>query len=371
MTHESELVQCAADLYRNYPFIGSGRAFTHPDWILTHPVEIDLIRMTWWPNAKPSIVNGSEPEAKLILPLHSPGHLYDRYSSAVGYLDRPRLFENRLSYRLIALRKEEDQLALDFGLGCYFDKIDVGQGIVHEFAAACMDRTRRRVSARPSWEDLPFRALVGEPFDLSRRPVLPGIMTLTLQRSSAEGSPNMFLHHRDPSRVAIHGGGHTVIPAGEFQPASIAPESCASDLNLWRNIIREYSEELLDMPEHDGSQGVPLDYESWPFYRLLSRAREERRLRVFFLGAACDPLSLNVSLLTVAVFDNETFDAAFPAVRGSNNEGRIITRWPGKSAVGLTFDDDTVGEFLADHRLGPSSEACLALAWKHRSEILT
>jgi transcriptional regulator with XRE-family HTH domain len=369
--HWTELVKRAADLYRDYPFIGSGNAFTHPDWVLAHPLslEIDLIRMTWLQNAKPSLVNGSEPEARLGLPLHSPGHLYDRYSTAVRYLDRPWLFENRLSYRLIALKRDEDQLELSFGLGCYFDKIDVSETLAHEFAAVYR-ANEKAGPLTPAREDLPFRALVGQPFDLSRRPVMPGIMTLTLRQSGAARPPAMFLHHRDPSRVAIGPGVHTVIPSGEFQPASIAPESCPSDLDLWRNIVREYSEELLDTPEHDGSHGVPLDYEAWPFYRLLSRARHERKLRVLFLGAVCNPLSLNIDLLTVAIFDDETFDAAFPAVSGSNSEGRIVTRWPGKSAMGLNFDDDTVEEFLAEHRLGPSSEACLALAWKHRSEIL-
>ncbi len=36
-----------------------------------------------------------------------------------------------------------------------------------------------------------------------------------------------------------------VIPAGVFQPSGIAPWNMAGDFDLWRNILREMSEEFL------------------------------------------------------------------------------------------------------------------------------
>ena len=45
-----------------------------------------------------------------------------------------------------------------------------------------------------------------------------------------------------------------MIPAGEFQPASVALWDRRNDFDLWRNIVREYSEELLGTPEHDGTR---------------------------------------------------------------------------------------------------------------------
>jgi len=40
-----------------------------------------------------------------------------------------------------------------------------------------------------------------------------------------------------------------------------------NDLGLWRNIVREYSEELLGTPEHDGTRSQPIDYANWPLYQ--------------------------------------------------------------------------------------------------------
>jgi hypothetical protein len=46
------------------------------------------------------------------------------------------------------------------------------------------------------------------------------------------------------------------------------------------------------MPEHDGSHGAALDYDAWPLYRMLTAAQQQGRIRMYFLGIACNPLSL-------------------------------------------------------------------------------
>src|SRR5205814_898446 len=123
-----------------------------------------------------------------------------------------------------------------------------------------------------SLRDLPFRSLIGDPFDLQHRAVPPAITTLTLRRTSGRGSVSFLLHWRDPRKVATAAGLYDVIPAGEFQPSSIAPHDLSNDFDIWRNILREYSEELLGTPEHDGSRSAPIDYDGWPFYRELCQA---------------------------------------------------------------------------------------------------
>jgi hypothetical protein len=45
--------------------------------------------------------------------------------------------------------------------------------------------------------------------------------------------------------VAIAGGMLSVMPTGVFQPASITPTHNSADFDLWRNMMREYSEEFL------------------------------------------------------------------------------------------------------------------------------
>jgi hypothetical protein len=89
------------------------------------------------------------------------------------------------------------------------------------------------------------------PFNLTRRIVVRSIDTLTIRRSSS--SATFLLHQRDPGRVAVCGGMFHVMPAGVFQPSSVSPRACSHDFDLWRNMQREFSEELLGNLEHDGT----------------------------------------------------------------------------------------------------------------------
>ena len=79
------------------------------------------------------------------------------------------------------------------------------------------------------------------------------------------------------------------MPAGDFQPASISPQSIEAHLDIWRNMVREYPEEMLGQPEHDGSSGAPVDYAVWPFYRDMTVAREAGTVRLYALGVILTP----------------------------------------------------------------------------------
>jgi hypothetical protein len=72
---------------------------------------------------------------------------------------------------------------------------------------------------RPTEPKLPFRRSIVDPFDLSARPMLPSINTLTIRRDPIEGH-RMYLHRRDANAVAAAGGMYHVVPAGVFQPRS-------------------------------------------------------------------------------------------------------------------------------------------------------
>ena len=90
---------------------------------------------------------------------------------------------------------------------------------------------------------------------------------------------------------------------------------------MWRNMVREYSEELLGEPEHDGSQGVPLDYDNWSLYRVLESARRDERVRAYCLGVGLDTLTLTATVLTVVVIDDDVFDSLFGDTLRINTEG--------------------------------------------------
>ena len=149
-----------------------------------------------------------------------------------------------------------------------------------------------------------------------------------------------------------NGRHYSLLPAGEFQPASISTDSVATDLDLWRNMVREYSEEMLGQPEHDGSDGRPIDYDTSRFYRDISAARASGELRVYALGIVLDALSLNSSIATVAVIDRQAFDRLFLNLVDVNCEGTVIRSLEStKSVKGLPFDAQTVRQLTASEPL--------------------
>lgn len=87
---------------------------------------------------------------------------------------------------------------------------------------------------------------------------MPSIDTWTI-RKSATGSPSIVRYRRDATNVSVACGLLHGMPAGMFQPSSIVPEAQDAHVDLWRNIMREYSEEFLGQadrlrtpPSHSG-----------------------------------------------------------------------------------------------------------------------
>jgi transcriptional regulator with XRE-family HTH domain len=337
-----------------------------PSWLPSCPVPIESVTLEWIPQPPRPVFTGQEAELRPILPLRAPRHAFPQYTSAIRYLGPPSLFENRPSYRLLDVSWEPSGRGrLQFGLATFFDKLDVSEALSHEFAAAMME------GASPVLPQLPFRALLSRPFDLSARMATTSIDTLTIRRNTTDGSCTFLLLGRDSAKVVVGGGEYGVVPAGEFQPASISPASMLTDLDLWRNVVREYSEELLGQPEHDGSSGRPLDYECWPFYHAMQRARESGQLRGYVLGIVLHALSLNPSIVTAVIIDDTAFDDLFRDLVVVNAEGRIVTSLDNNQTVhGLPFTEEIVQQFLDREPLGGTSAACLALAWRFRENLV-
>jgi hypothetical protein len=356
------LARRTAALYDERVRVGDVPAIAPGSWIPDEPVPLDEISLQWQPDAPEPRIIGEEAEARPTLPLRAPGQAFQRYASAIRYLRPPALFENRHSYRLTDVRWIDGTGEMTFGLSTFFDKLDVSEPLGHEAAQA-------ELAGRLDWPNLPFRSLIDDPFDLSARVVNPGISTLTIRLDTSTGEGTFFLLRRDPTQVT-NGRHYSLLPAGEFQPASIAQESVVADLDIWRNMVREFSEELLGHPEHDGSSGVPLDYEVWPFFRDMTAARTAGAVRVYALGVILDALSLNASIATVAVIEARTFDHLFRDLVSRNPEGEVVRSLDGnKSIRGLPFDEATVERLITTEPLGQTSAACLSLAWRHRAKL--
>lgn len=355
----------AAELYPQAYCVPGTTVLTRPEWMPSAPVEIGDINLYWRTGqpAKPTITGGIG-QTESVRPLTADGTRYGRYSRALGDLARPRLLDNRVSYRLLDVEWTGTGGSFGFGYTSYFETLDVCEAAAHEFTDAWLSAGRKR----PSLAHLPLRRYIADPFDLTIRPMLPSINTLTIRRDPIDGH-RMYLHQRDAQAVAAAGGMFHVAPAGAFQPAALAPAHQANDFSLWRNIQREYSEEFLGNAEHDGNSLDPIDYEHDEPFRSFAAARDAGDFRVFACAMVVEPLSLWVEALTVAVIEAPTFDRLFAGMVGVNDEGAAISTQAGRPTVGVPFSSGA-RERLRSEPLSPIARACIELAWQHRHPLL-
>lgn len=357
------LAAVAAHLYPTFvvPGLENTGVIAHPLWLPPEPVPLGSVVLDLDEHAAAPIVTGSEQESAPVRPLASTTQRYKRYSHAVRDLAAPRLFENRLCFRLIAVDWTLPGVQFQFGQMCFFDSIDTNEVLAHETALHHLSRDNRGNVAvgRASWRRLAFRKLTGDPFDLSRRPLMGAIGTLTIR---AGESPSMILHQRDGGRVAGGGSMLHLLPAAIFQPSSVFPEAIAADFSFWRNIQREYAEELLGHTEYDGS-GRPINYAGLEPFSTMDQALSDGRIRVYCLGLTLDALTLCGDLLTVAVFEPKLYDQLFCNSVDTNDEGDIPTR-------AIPFESHTIDRLRDLPQLSPGAAAAIHLAWKHRKILL-
>ncbi|MBA8827811.1 DNA-binding XRE family transcriptional regulator [Saccharopolyspora lacisalsi] len=328
---------------------GSG-AITTSAWIPPTPVELSAMRIAYEPEAPAPSIDGSEPPSIGVRPAHAATTPYRRYSHAIRDLAMPRLFENRLCFRLTGI--DWNTQSLRFSTMGFYDGVDINEGLAHELAAA------EAPSTETEHPHLPFRSHVGDPFALSRRAVLGAIGTLTIRGGTA---PSMVLHHRDSHRVAGGGSLLHLMPAGLFQPSSVHPQALDQDFSLWRNIQREAVEELLG-DTTCGGDGSPIDYEQEPFAGM-ERARARGQIRVYCLGVTLDALTLAADILTVAVIAPEVYDDLFAVTVTANDEGHIPT-------CRVPFGPDSLTHARSLGAVSPGATAAIGLAQQHRERLL-
>ncbi len=362
------LGRAAADLYPRSWRVAGTPLLARPRWLPDAPVPLEQVMLSWCPGWPSRDVDGTGPQAAAARPLRDDGHRFGCYAAALGTLNRPGIFEDRACYRLLGADAANGGASLGFGEGRYFEVINVGEAVAHEYAAATL--ARGDPARPPGLDELPFRSLIGDPADLGRRGVMVALCTLVL-RADRDAGPSMILHWRDPARVASGGGLYQVAPVGIFQPSHDAGWNQANDFSLWRCLVRELAEELLGGDEDYHSDVGPIDYERWPLQAGLARARRAGRLRLYWLGLGVDPLTLAADLLSVAVFDPDLFDATFTGLVTANPEGRIVTGHDGARATGgVAFNPVNIERYADGEPMQPAGAALLRLAWQHRDTLL-
>ncbi|GGK16185.1 hypothetical protein GCM10011583_55090 [Streptomyces camponoticapitis] len=365
----SELSELAADIHvRARPTlerIGSSTLLWEPVMRPPQPVRLQEVTLTWrenLPPTDPALLRA----ARRYLPKETRSRSYERYSSAMGDLARPALYEDNQCFRLVqADWSHPDGPHLGFGASQYFELIDQNEAVAHELAAT----TQREPGRLPHWRRLPMRNfLADDPLRLEKRKVLPSVGTLTLRRTP-DGHASFFLLKRGTGKVATVEDTYGPVPGGMIQPASLSPLAHRRDLSLWRVIMREYNEELLGAPEAKGDSGTEVDY-TQPPYSLLDDALNDGSLRIWCFGMALEPLHLAVCVLTVAVFEADAFDTIFAGAVEESDEGHVISghRTPGK-VVGLPFTEANVSGLRA-WKLSSPAAGLLRLALQHQEMLL-
>lgn len=365
--HRSELAKLAVDWYPAAYRVPRTPLIAAPGWLPDSPIALRSLLLDLDEGPQASAITGKEPETARIRPLRARGHQFDCYTSAIKHLAPPMLFESRLSYRLLDAALPAGRMR--FGLAAYFDKLDVSEALGHEVAAECMARGIPS-SAEALRGALPFRELIDDPFDPQRRAIVPAITTLTIRLRRYPNPPSFLLHWRDPAKVATAGGVYDVIPAGEFQPSSVALWDRRNDFDLWRNVVREFSEELLGAPEHDGTRTEPIDYENWALYQQLEQAQTDGTVHAWLLGVGLDALTLAATILTVVVIDDDVFESVFGEAVRFNEEGEIVGVGDGRATEGVPFTEESVNRMLSEEPMASPGAGCLSLAWQHRNIIL-
>ncbi|WP_107661174.1 helix-turn-helix domain-containing protein [Nocardia suismassiliense] len=363
--HRGVLATRAADWYPASVRVRETSLIAPPEWLPDEPVELDSISLELIEPPVTATITGREATTLPLRPLRAPAIHFDSYTAAIGHLNRPRLFESRPSFRYLGGSLGEAHMR--FGLGAYFDKLDVSEALGHELAVACM--TSDATSPTPWHARLPFRESI-DPFDPLARAIIPAITTLTIRRRRVPAEPSFLLHWRDPSRVATAAGVFDVIPAGEFQPSTVALWDRGNDFGIWKQMVREYSEELLGAPEHDGTRTQAIDYEGWDLYRALTDARSDGRVRAYALAMGLDALTLAATILTVTVIDDDVFTELFGETVRYNDEGEIVGVNGKPGAEGIPFTEESVADTLAHKPMAAPGAAALMLAWEHRDLLL-
>jgi hypothetical protein len=355
------LGRAAARLYPDRPTIGPTPLLSERRWRPAAPVPLSDLTIDLEPN-RAVRESFADVAAAVVLPERPDGARYESYSEAMTELTG-RAFDNRGTYRLQAAHlRGVGRLA--FGLGHYFDGLDVGEAAAHEFAAVRLgllaDDAQR------------IRRAIGDPCDPARRPINVAISTLTLRHDRATPETTCLLHWRDPNKVGHAGGLYQVLPTGVFQAAGAAQWNLHNDFDLWRSMIREYAEELLGEDEDYGAERAPIDYAAWPFAAAMTRGLGDGSIRAFVLGLGVDPLTLATDLLTVVVIDAGLYDKLFDEVIAVNEEGRVLSSVDDHhtSAYGIPFTAEMVSRFIDDEPMQAAGAAVLWSAWEQRAFLL-
>ena len=156
--------------------------------------------------------------------------------------------DNKFTYNLTKIDISSESFSFTFSPSRYFDYINTCEVLSYEFCWMLLKKFGQNlIDENFDFNKLkfPLREKV-DIFDLSNRSTAVGINTLLilLNKDSSEGNHYYYFHQRSKKLAEAMDTFH-VVPSGTFQPDSFEDNFHERDFNLFRNIMREFAEELL------------------------------------------------------------------------------------------------------------------------------
>lgn len=352
------------EIFRVHPDLP---VLTKEHWIPPTPLTLESVSLNLEANASNEDLYPSKELVRRLMSFGRDGFGAKSYSEAIELYDRPSLWFDSASYRLLDIRTSHDEhgqesgLEFIFGMARYFDAQDTAEFLAYEVADRAMQKKRPLTGGA-------YRKWLEDPFRFDRRCAVPGISALTIRR--ATNGCFFFMHRRDSNNVAVGMSTTHVVPSGEFQPHNDILPVWRLDLSLWNTVMREYAEEYLGQKGSAGNAGLIIDYARDEPYRRLAAARSRGDVTVRFLGIGLDPVRWKPEIALACVWDASAFDRIFRRMLSENAEGTIITgrRVSGKFE-GIPFNEVNVLGYAKEPTTLPAGRMCLSLAWRWRGEL--
>jgi hypothetical protein len=340
---------------RNVTLTEAPHILAKQGWILEHPCRLDDLELRFVDLEDGDRSLDRLRELRRYLPVDAMGRRLDRYHEALTAFDRPSLWFNARTYRLLSAdtpgQEAGPALSLQIGASRYWDCFDFDEGLRHEAAHRYLTSGGTKIGGV-------FRRSLGDPFDLPRRHCGLAFATLTIRLGDSGAS---FYLHRRGDQVAAGHNETSLVPAGEFQPSDDSQFALHRDLDLWLAMMREYAEELLNMEEVRQGHGAPINYATQTPFQELQAARIAGLIRPYIFGIGLLPTSWKAMIISACVFDAPTFDAIFEKMAPENREGVLEIPTHHRSAssplTGWDFNEQTVQGYLRGPQLEPIRES--------------
>ena len=267
------------------------------------------------------------------------------------------LLEPNPTYRLLELEDDIPVKKMLFGPDRYDNFINTCELLSFVFSQTLyeQDKLSREVM---NTLNFPLRDQI-DPFDFYNRSCSVGIITLLIFSDIANGT--FYLHHRAGANskgkeqellLPVEAGNTIhVVPSGTFQPSHEEDVHHHQDFQIYRNIMREFGEELFGKKEYGAMHGKSYDVLSETPIKQFDNMICNGEGKAYYLGIGLDCLNLKPEILTVLVFDTRKINRFMQELEFENCfEGEYFE---------VEFTKEELLRFVNEDRIQPSCAACL------------